>query len=114
MQCQSVVVIYSSSLQDDNALEQLELFRSTGSELKDRQMVIYHITPEGYRYQFSEEINTLNFKLEEEDFKVMLIGLDGGIKYESNAVEPAQIYYGLIDKMPMRRSQMRKRVKNGG
>ena len=54
------------------------------------------------------------FEDEEFDFKVILLGLDGGIKYESSTVEPAQVYYDLIDRMPMRRSQMRKRIKNGG
>ena len=109
-----VVVVYSANLDDKNADEQLALFKSTQAELEDRAMVVYHITNEGYRFNFSPELESSDSEDEEFDFKVMLLGLDGGIKYESNAVEPAQVYYELIDRMPMRRSQMRKRIKNGG
>ena len=68
----------------------------------------------GFRVQFDQEALPLDNKGGDFDFKVVLIGLDGGIKYESRTFEPAEAYYGLIDRMPMRRAQMRKRIKNGG
>ena len=109
-----VLVIYSANLDDRSAQEQLALFKSTQAELEDRAMVVYHITNEGYRFNFSPELKSYDSEDEEFDFKVILLGLDGGIKYESSTIEPAQVYYDLIDRMPMRRSQMRKRIKNGG
>lgn len=109
-----VIVVYCDDLQQTEALEQLELFKSTREQLEDRAMVIYQVSDQGYRFQFSEEIKALNSDPNEENFKVILIGLDGGIKYQSSTVEPAEVYYSLIDRMPMRRSEMRKRIKNGG
>ena len=109
-----VVVITSESFDHPDAMAQIKAFEDSIDELEDRLMVIYHVTSEGYRIQFNQEVMPVGNKVSDFDFKVVLIGLDGGIKYESRTFEPAGIYYGLIDRMPMRRAQMRKRIKNGG
>lgn len=107
-------MITSESFDHPDARAQIKAFEDSIDELEDRLMVIYHVTSEGYRVQFKQEILPVGNKVSDFDFKVVLIGLDGGIKYESRTFEPAEIYYGLIDRMPMRRAQMRKRIKNGG
>ena len=109
-----VVVITSESFDHPDARAQIKAFEDSSDELDDRLMVIYHVTPAGFRVQFDQEALPLDNKGGDFDFKVVLIGLDGGIKYESRTFEPAEAYYGLIDRMPMRRAQMRKRIKNGG
>ena len=40
-------------------------------------------------------------------FNVVLLGLDGGEKFNSNNVEKANVFFNLIDKMPMRRQELR-------
>ena len=109
-----VVVITSESFDHPDAMAQIKDFKDSSDELEDRLMVIYHVTSEGYRIQFNQEVMPVGNKVSDFDFKVVLIGLDGGIKNESRTFEPAGIYYGLIDRMHMRRATMRKRIKNGG
>ncbi|WP_460582718.1 DUF4174 domain-containing protein [Hymenobacter arcticus] len=41
-------------------------------------------------------------------FVVVLVGKDGGMKRTSNKPLPAADFFGTVDKMPMRRQEMRK------
>jgi hypothetical protein len=58
--------------------------------------------------------NQIDSKLREElevtsdDFSALLIGKDGGIKSRSREIKDGTFYYNLIDRMPMRRREMRK------
>ena len=48
----------------------------------------------------------------EKGFRLLLIGLDGGVKVRSETfVAPGELW-GLIDSMPMRRAEIRKKGKN--
>ena len=38
-------------------------------------------------------------------FKVVLIGIDGEIKYQSNILESFERYFNLIDDMPIRQTE---------
>ena len=38
-------------------------------------------------------------------FKMVLIGIDGEIKYQSNILESFEIYFNLIDDMPIRQTE---------
>jgi hypothetical protein len=42
-------------------------------------------------------------------FKVVLIGLDGGIKLQKNGQLTPEELFGTIDSMPMRRAEMNKK-----
>lgn len=44
---------------------------------------------------------------ENSDFQLLLIGLDGGVKYRSNSHVPADELMRLIDAMPMRRQEIK-------
>ncbi len=41
------------------------------------------------------------------DFKIMLIGLDGGVKLEQHKVLTSKELFSTIDSMPMRSSELR-------
>ena len=38
-------------------------------------------------------------------FKMVLIGIDGEIKYQSNILESFEMYFNLIDDMPIRQTE---------
>ena len=38
-------------------------------------------------------------------FKIVLIGIDGEIKYQSNILESFEMYFNLIDDMPIRKTE---------
>ena len=48
----------------------------------------------------------------QEDFNLKLIGLDGGEKLNSSEFVNPQIIFDLIDSMPMRRSEMKRKSRD--
>lgn len=98
-------------------------FTNIAQELNDRKMIIYHITEDQYRLidysskcEHSEwfdrnEKGKSKIKYTDENFKVTLVGLDGGIKMETTKLFPKEELFELIDSMPMRRAEL-KRKKN--
>ena len=44
-----------------------------------------------------------------DDFKIMLYGLDGGVKLSSSTAVKTQEIFDLIDSMPMRRAEIMRR-----
>ena len=48
----------------------------------------------------------------QEDFNLKLIGLDGGEKLNSNDFVDPQLIFDLIDSMPMRRSEMKRKSRD--
>lgn len=52
---------------------------------------------------------------ERPDFEMVLIGKDGGVKARTSDLNALEDFLGLIDTMPMRRTEMRSRgVADGG
>ena len=49
------------------------------------------------------------FKVKEDTFAVFLIGKDGGIKMRKEKVVPMEEIFRLIDSMPMRQAEMRRK-----
>lgn len=111
-----VLVILSDAENKDIAEKQLSWFKKYPEELNDRNMAeIYTCTLPECEYTGTKEFNAIMERAREGgSFIVLLIGLDGSIKYQSNQLEAPQVYFNLIDRMPMRRAQMRRRIKNGG
>jgi hypothetical protein len=58
-------------------------------------------------YDFKNDKKELLIHEKITGFNVVLIGLDGGKKFNSNTVEEANMFFNLIDKMPMRRQELR-------
>jgi len=82
--------------------------------LKERKLVVYQILPEKYSTGFEEE-NWKNapelygkYKDEISDFRVILIGLDGGEKLEQTEILSVEKLFNTIDSMPMRQAEMRR------
>ncbi|MCS3902274.1 hypothetical protein J2T55_000270 [Methylohalomonas lacus] len=73
----------------------LSVFRNTGSA-------------DDY-YLSSADANQLRdrYDIADEEFRLLLIGKDGGIKFESNEAANLDELFELIDAMPMRQREMR-------
>ena len=82
--------------------------------LKERKLVIDKILPERYSTGFQEENWKSStelygkYKVKNSDFRVILIGLDGGEKLEQTEVLSIEKLFNTIDSMPMRQAEMRK------
>lgn len=108
-----LIVVYSGDRDLDKAKDQLALFRKGMHSLVERKVKVYEISNRGYRFNFAEEWQISSRKpIERAKFEVQLIGLDGGIKYRSEQIEPLKTFEQLIDAMPMRINELRNKSKN--
>ena len=105
-----LVLVIAKNKDNKNFQKQLAELQNHQNGLKDRKLVIYRILPKKYSIGFREEnrnnSNELyqNYKDEERDFSVILIGLDGGEKLIQNEMLSAEKLFNTIDSMPMRQS----------
>lgn len=78
---------------------QRELFDRSPKAYQDRDLVIVS----GLEEDIVEEFDMIN------EFDLVLIGKDGGVKYRSHGVTNPEKIYTLVDQMPQRRSEMENR-----
>ena len=94
--------------------QQLTELQKHQQGLKERKLVVYKILPEKYSTGFQEENWKSStelygkYKVKNSDFRVMLIGLDGGEKLEQTEVLSIEKLFNTIDSMPMRQAELRK------
>jgi len=103
-------------------LAQMDEFSGFTKELEDRKLLIYQVLPLKYRtvnypintdqnqWISSSELYT-TYTGKENKFKVILIGLDGGIKLEKSGVLTSAELFKTIDSMSMRRAEMKNKSK---
>lgn len=103
-------------------LEQLSEFENSAAELKERKLILYEVIKGKYRATDFQDMqadrswkqsneghkNSLN---QNDTFKVILIGLDGGIKLEQGTVLKKAELLGIIDSMPMRKAELKTKSK---
>lgn len=86
------------------------------SEVEDRDLVIFSVLLQGPSQMNTTAIDRQEadsirdqFTIPPDDFSLILIGKDGGIKLKRNdRVDLAEVFE-LIDSMPMRRNEMRQK-----
>ena len=112
-----VVLLLAPDKEEPAFRQQIDLWTATPEEVTDRDLVLYQIFPdagtgpEGAPLPL-ETLRSLSHKygpVPEQGLKFVLIGKDGTIKTEREAVVPMQELFGRIDQMPMRRAEMRRR-----
>ena len=72
--------------------------KKNNCEILNRDLLHFHFSNDGK----IGNITTTN----DQSFRILLIGKDGGIKYESNRSVSLIQLFGLIDSMPMRQYEM--------
>ena len=109
-----LLLAISDSYENIALQKQLTLFKDTEKELIERKLLIYQITPSDYKkgLQNSKPLKGSSlyqqYNQEKKDFKLILIGLDGGVKETYFSPTPPAEIYGVIDQMPMRQQELRK------
>ncbi len=95
--------------------KQIDLFLSVNQQVKERDLkmiLIKHriaLMPDGERIAADDILKHLH--LDEDKYGLVLIGKDGGVKFESRNLTSPSTIFTLIDGMPMRRQEMRQRQK---
>ena len=116
-----ILVVKTSDSASEIYQEQIKEFRNATDELKVRKFVLYKITGDDF-----ELINFTNGELndsgkiagksigkilnDKENFEVILIGLDGGIKLRQTEVLTKEDLFNIVDAMPMRRSELSRKI----
>lgn len=87
----------------------------------ERDMVVFHLYASGPGQVAGEALCPeaaaglrRELKVPPEGFQMLLIGKDGGVKLRSGKPVPPAEVFSLIDGMPMRREEMRRRGVTGG
>ncbi|MGB5982831.1 MAG: DUF4174 domain-containing protein [Nonlabens sp.] len=113
-----LLVILSTESNISHGAHQLKEFDNLTQELADRKLRLLKITPDSVQ-TFDYSIQPIKkakesglwskFASDNKEFEVMLIGLDGGIKFRSKQLVNAQDIFDRIDSMPMRKSELDKK-----
>lgn len=112
-----LLLIYASSKGSDQLKEQLDILQKNKLELADRKLKVYAFTKKEFAFNFDKnwQKSTKLYQRyipEGNDFFVLLIGLDGGIKLSQKNVSEKEELFAIIDGMPMRRNELKRKYKN--
>ena len=95
--------------------EQMNVLNAKIEGLEERKLVIYSVMPGKYKkgihaeqWMQSTRLND-QYRQDEKEFEVILLGLDGGVKLRQSEVLSIEKLFETIDAMPMRRNEMRKK-----
>ena len=110
-----VVLIFSDDKSSSKLKKQVDLFQKEKVSLEERKLKIYQFAESDFKYGFDDSwkkstIKTKRFNDKEESFKIVLIGLDGGIKLKQNTILIPEKLFIIIDGMPMRKRELK--IKN--
>ena len=113
-----VILLIAPSSQDDLYLQQTKIIHEDWAEYHDRDLKVFFVFPDQLLTDQQEKLskNQLNWlvqqwSLDTNAFQFILIGKDGGRKLVSDQVVPNVRLFSLIDGMPMRRAEMRRKKK---
>ena len=108
-----LLIIVDNEVNSANRLAQLAVLKADIKGLKERKLLVYQFTKNGYQKGFSNQDSWLaitekmtRINPEKSAFTLYLIGLDGGVKMEKEGVVTLTSIFTLIDGMPMRRAEM--------
>ncbi|EAU45346.1 DUF4174 domain-containing protein [Salipiger bermudensis] len=94
------VLLFAPSKDHPDYARQIEMLREAQAALAERDIVVLSDlddrTPSPLRQGFQPG-----------GFKLVLVGKDGGVKLEQDAVLAPEELFAVIDRMPMRRNEMR-------
>lgn len=113
-----LVLIFSVDSSHKQSIAQLDELTSVKDGLDERELLTFLVRNDSVMDQGNQSVSAINavslrnqFSVEQEEFAVLLIGKDGGVKLRSKEKISAVDLFALIDGMPMRRSEIRR--KNG-
>lgn len=104
-----VLLVFANDANDARVVSFTESIKSSSCEIAQRDIVSGEILSTGnsrigdeiIEAGEAEQLRKL-FRVEDTDFRVFLVGKDGGVKATYTSVPTLEVVFGLIDGMPMR------------
>lgn len=115
-----LILLFTPTPENPLYVEQMRLLKAQSAEFEERDVLFIALTPQG-KYDETGCVSDeslarqyyQHFKPAEEQFELILVGLDSGEKLRAqNTLTQSFVLLELIDGMPMRRQQIRRG--NGG
>lgn len=107
-----ILLVFSDDKNDERLTKQMEILSEEKQGLAERKLLVYRFSENQFTTEFntvwfSSTLKTKKYKSKFEDFKIVLIGLDGGVKMKQITILSTEKLFAIIDGMPMRRSEIR-------
>lgn len=110
------IILLFSDDENPEYRQQVDKLLDDKPGLFDRDLLIFHIDKKSsikellHSNEFDPDSNLRSqFNVPESDFYVLLIGKDGGVKYRDHSPVASEKLYAIIDAMPMRQAEMRRK-----
>ena len=107
-----VLLIFAADELDDGFQSQERILEAIGGGLLERDMIVIRAFADN-RILIDEQSHGQSapgfyqrFAVDKNEFRVILVGKDGGVKLDSVSAVSGNDLFALIDSMPMRRSEM--------
>ncbi|MCG6135139.1 MAG: DUF4174 domain-containing protein [Nostoc sp. LLA-1] len=113
-----VLLVFAPSVDHRDYQQQMQLFQQHNSGFADRDLVLVQVLADkSYANgQLIDESSVANlrsrFGVDKDNFRVILIGKDGGVKRQDATPVQATAIFEQIDAMPMRQREMQQRGRN--
>ncbi|TQI69544.1 uncharacterized protein DUF4174 [Gramella sp. Hel_I_59] len=111
-----IIVVYSNDTELDLVSKQLDLLTEEPKELSERKLILIQVHSNQYKTIFPENSEWVSSYLKDKlkisvktEFEVFLLGLDGGIKLRQQEIVQTEKLFSLIDGMPMRKAEIRRK-----
>ena len=116
--CYHPLLVFAPAMDDPQLVAQFTQLKAHAAELKRRDLLYVPIVPEGHNQPIpasrlhtaslsEDELAAMrhHFKVEPDEFLVILVGKDGGQKLDSRAPVPVDRLKQVIDSMPAHKRQ---------
>ena len=109
-----VLLVFAPSVDNLSYQQQMQLLQEQKNGFKDRDLVLVQVFATNKSYANGQPIDESSaanlrnrFRVDKENFRVILVGKDGGVKRQDTTPVPATAIFEQIDAMPMRQQEMR-------
>ncbi|MEA5573084.1 DUF4174 domain-containing protein [Calothrix sp. UHCC 0171] len=111
-----VLLVFAPSVNNRTYQQQMQLFNQHQNGFTDRDLVLVQVLATDKSYanrQLIDKSSAANlrnrFGVDKENFRVILVGKDGGVKRSDATPVQATAIFEQIDAMPMRQQEMQQR-----
>lgn len=107
-----ILIISTNDKNNADFINQIELLKNKSIEFEERKLKVFQALPNFIKSDFDENWSPSKdlyqkFNTEKAAFKIVLIGLDRGIKVSQTAILSVEKLFTIIDGMPMRKRELK-------
>ena len=113
-----VLLVFAPSVDNHIYQQQMQLLQKHNRGFADRDLVLVQVLATDESYANRQPIDESSaaklreyFGVDKENFRLILVGKDGGVKRSDATVVQATAIFEEIDAMPMRQQEMQRRRK---